>query len=98
MRNHSANKQKYIDSEFKEKTDKKTGEKKPYWLYKFKDLNTKRVLTYFHFDKNPILTDDGNHLLKDEVYILSGKINNIYASIYLVIENIKIDKKNQVNN
>lgn len=83
MRNVSCNYQIFLAKEERVKNDKK------YWVYRFKDGHTKRVLSFLKFG-TPIELE----LVKDEKYKLSGKINNVYGNIFLTIENISIDTKN----
>lgn len=84
LRNLSCNYQIFVG---KEERIKKTHEK--YWIYKFKDGHTKRILSFMKFDK-----DLETELQKGASYVITGKLNNIYGHIYPVIETIKVDKKN----
>lgn len=86
MRNLNCNNQIFLESE------KRIKDKKTYWVYKFKDGDTKRVLSFLKFgDKLE------ENLQKNVAYIVTGKLNNIYGHLFAVIEKVKIDKKNNKN-
>ncbi len=93
MINFSANKQYHVRSQ-KRTTQDKNGGIKYYWIIHFRDSESKRIVTYSIWDKTEEPTDDeGSPFVSDIPYVISGYVNTVSTSNYLIIKKIKIDKK-----
>ncbi len=93
MVNFSANNQFYLKTQKRTSQDK-NGDKKDYWVLTFKDYNTKRVVTYSIWEQKEEPKDEnGNELISDVPYVLTGYVNVVGYNNYLNLMRIKIDKK-----
>lgn len=94
MVNFSANNLRFIDISI-DKNLSKNKKTKYNIRYRFVDMNTSREYTFFHFVNDLKFKYNFD---KNKLYVLSGKINVVGYSHFLVIENMKIDKKNNITN